>query len=526
MGFSGQIADLPLGDDGLTGTKNLSQIRPTQLIEAESITYENGTLQKEGGTTALNGTSVGASVKVIAGADWIPTTGTQRTIIAGSDGKIYREPDDGTFTAITTGLTLTSSIPSFVTGGEEFAADDRKLFMFSGNNAVQVLVADGTSTADITTPPSDWSGTNQPITGIIHDDRLWGAGNANDPHRAYYSRPTDHENFTGSGSGQVAVFPGDGEYIIQMLSFRGAIVVWKYPVGIYLIDTRDPNELNWSVSRISNTIGGVSPLGASIIEGDIIFMDPAGNFHNLTAVDEFGNLGVNNLSTLTGMDGFIRDNANPAQIDRVRSVFYAAKGQVHFSLPGVGATTNTLRIIADFRTPGQARFASSTRDTAECLFLKEDSDGIQRLTSGDDVGVVYNMDTEGRSKAGSGYNAQFQSSHTDMSELAQELSTVRKMGRFLELVVEPKGNWNLNVDIVWDSIITDTITFNMGTTGATLGSFVFGTDKLAGQDLLNKKHRIVGSGRRFSIIGRNNGDSQDFSVSKFLLHFLPGNERL
>jgi hypothetical protein len=64
----------------------------------------------------------------------------------------------------------------------------------------------------------------------------------------------------------------------------------------------------------------------------------------------------------------------------------------------------------------------------------------------------------------------------------------------------------------------------MGVTGSDLGSFVLGTDVLAGTKILNKKRRLLGSGRRISIVGRNNGDSQDFSVAKFLIHFKAGNE--
>jgi len=49
---------------------------------------------------------------------------------------------------------------------------------------------------------------------------------------------------------------------------------------------------------------------------------------------------------------------------------------------------------------------------------------------------------------------------------------------------------------------------------------------LAGDQVLNKKRRITGGGRRISLQGRNSGDGQDFSVSKFYLHFRVSDERL
>ena len=37
--------------------------------------------------------------------------------------------------------------------------------------------------------------------------------------------------------------------------------------------------------------------------------------------------------------------------------------------------------------------------------------------------------------------------------------------------------------------------------------------------VLNIKRRITGSGKRFSLIAKNNGAGESFSISKFLLYF-------
>jgi hypothetical protein len=65
----------------------------------------------------------------------------------------------------------------------------------------------------------------------------------------------------------------------------------------------------------------------------------------------------------------------------------------------------------------------------------------------------------------------------------------------------------------------------MGTNGAALGSFVIGTDLLGGDQVLNKKKRIVGGGTRFSIIGRNSSAGEDFSVARAYLYFRPSDEK-
>ena len=178
----------------------------------------------------------------------------------------------------------------------------------------------------------------------------------------------------------------------------------------------------------------------------------------------------------------------------------------------------------DFNRIDLPRFAVSTKDTNRSLWLKEDSSGIQRPASGDDAGFVWDLDQENRSKDGSGYNGKFQSPQLDLSHLDPALGVREKNGKFLELVVEPAGNWDLSVDILWDDSISETVTFNMGTSGSTLGSFVLDTDKLAGANLINKRRRIHGAGRRLSIVGRNSGDGQDFSIAKFYILFTRGSD--
>ena len=84
----------------------------------------------------------------------------------------------------------------------------------------------------------------------------------------------------------------------------------------------------------------------------------------------------------------------------------------------------------------------------------------------------------------------------------------------------------MNATIVWDGVEHETVTFNMGSTGAALGSFVLNTDTLGGGEVLNKKRQIHGSGRRISLIGKNSAASQDFSIARMYLHFTPGSDRL
>lgn len=171
------------------------------------------------------------------------------------------------------------------------------------------------------------------------------------------------------------------------------------------------------------------------------------------------------------------------------------------------------------------RFRFSDRDVNHTLWLRKDTDNVPKLLMGSSGGFVYKLDQTTTNKDSLGYNSTFQSAHIDFSHIDPVLATKEKNGQFLELVVEPTGNWNLAVDIYWDNKYTQTVYFNMGTTGAALGTFVLGTDSLGGDAVLNRKRRIIGGGRRFSIACSNNGANESFSVARFYIHFLVGDER-
>ncbi|MFQ5459389.1 MAG: hypothetical protein ACE5EL_01205, partial [Anaerolineae bacterium] len=175
------------------------------------------------GTSSSGSTATGGAPKVTALIDWWPTETTQRIVVATADGKLFKDSGDDFGTSLKTGLG-TNKVSVLVAAGAEASGNNRKLFHFNGNDVVQVLSADGVATTDLTTPPTDWSGGNQPRSGTIHKNRLWGWGNANDPHRVYYSLAADHEDFTTSDAGSISVYPGEGQYIIAGISFRGYIL--------------------------------------------------------------------------------------------------------------------------------------------------------------------------------------------------------------------------------------------------------------------------------------------------------------
>jgi len=518
------VAEIPIGVLGLYGSRNDSQLPPGALVTADNITYDTGGIRKEGGASKFNSSAISGTPSILAGIDYRPTASTERPVIITDDGKIFKDDGTGSFgTTLKSGITTSGMTGSFAVGGKEAAANDRKLFCFTSTNQVQVLTGDGATTADVGTPPTDW-GSSFPSFGFSHEFRMWGGGNSNDPHRLYYSTTTDHGNFTGSGSGTLAIYPGEEEGLINAISFNGLIFAFKSPRGIYVANTQDSTVSNWRVDKLNGDIGMASAHAGAQVDEDFIFLDTGGNLQALSGITELG-LGSRNLSQLRKMGEFVRDNVNVGRLDLCRATYYPFKRELHFALPKAGSTVNDARLVVDFN--GQdIRFRFSTRDNPVSMWLQRDASGIQRPYIGDNAGFVWELDNDNRSKDGSGYKGEWKTSDMDLSHLDPSFATRRKNGKFIELSVEPTGNWDLDVDVFWDGDYHETVSFNLGTTGAALDSFILDTDALAGGTVMNLKKRITGSGRRLALQGRNDGDAQDYIISKLLLHFTPGNQRL
>lgn len=465
----------------------------TSVVYTYKVTYVNANGETEAGTVSADITPTGGDGQVALTA--IPTSSHSSV----TSRKIYRTEGGGSTYKLLTTLS------------------DNTTTTYTDNIADGSLGATAPSSNTAGLHPSDWTGTNQPNLGVQHEGRMWAAYN----HRMYYSTADDHEDMSSS----MPVFPGEGEKIICALSFKGFLIVWKFPLGVYAIDTTAVAEADWKVVRLNLSTGGVSPLCATVVDDDILFIDNSGNFQLLSAVQEFGDVGSRNLSKEAEMDVWVRDELNFSRLDKCQSVWYPKKREAKFALTkGTSATKNNIQIIVDFNRPSVERFRFSTFNDCTSIWIRKETDNTFLPYVGDTVGVIRSLDRDERTKdTSTGYEGKFQTSHDDFSWFDKSLAVKRKRGQFLELVYAPIGAYDLDVDVYWDGVYEDTYQFSM-TTSVALGTFVLGTDALGGSSVVNQKKRITGSGKRFSMIGKNSNSGEDFKISKFLLYLMPGDE--
>ena len=529
MSYRGSVIRLPIGMQGFNGSRNPSQLQAGHFMEVEGISLDGGVIQKEGGATKLNSSALGAPSVVVSGISYSPSVDVWRDAVFLSNGSVLKDTGAGTFaTTLVSGLVNQREPPPwFVMGGGEAAGAARTLFLFSSTNQVQFVDADGTIMAAIAAPAADWTGAgNFPTAGVVHENRIFAGGNASDPHRVYYSQTSDHGNFTGAGSGSLSIFPGSGERIAGFASFKGLLVVWKYPRGVYFVTTTDPSPSGWRVDQLSLAVGTLNQHTIVPIDNDTLYMDALGNLHLLSATNAFGGIQTSNISQVADLADFMRGNIEVNDIRRGVGVWYGDKQQAMFALPLSTSADNNIRITVDFSNPQVGlRFLLSKRDIPISMWMRKDANGVFKPVHGDASGFVWLMDQEARNKAGVAYEASFQTANMDLSFANPLLATKDKSGDFLEIAFENQGDWDLAVTVFWDDRPGPTLLYSMGGNSAVLGSFTLDTDVLGSDTVTSIRKRIMGSGRRIRIKCKNDGLNQNIALSDFFLSFRVNDER-
>lgn len=517
MAYAGESITIPLGQAGLITDLPPTQIPPNALIRANNISFDKGLLEKAPGSLRYNDTALDSGANIVALADWWPDTVKQRLIAVTDTGKIFRDIGDREFsggTAIATGLGNLTPNCQFVAGGNETASRNRKLFLFTfGQSQIQVLDGDGTAFADISTPAADWTTPNFPKTGTIHRNRLW----AFMGQRSYASNTGDHENFTSSFLTD-SVFPGEGGDIRGCFVFKGRLFCFKDGGYVYYLEDSDADSSNWFWRKLASNFGLSSVNGIAEVLNDMIAGNTTGGLASYAATEKLGDVESADLLRLAEIDEYYRANYSFAGVPEQHVLYYPAKKQFFLTTRTKYGPTNDALMVIDFNKESP-RFSFWEKDSAQCLALRKDQNGIERPIYGGTDGFVYKMDMEDRLVNTSAYTGEFKTAHTDFRFAEPSLAGKKKHFDFLTLEFVPQGQWNATVDVYIDGKFIETLTFEQKIRTDGLGSFTLGSDPLGREETQSIRRQLHGTGNSISLHLKQSGSNQNFQAVSFTVDF-------
>lgn len=337
--FGGGFAtDLgPSYDAGWEGSNSVGQMVVPWLNRCDNVMFDlDGGLTKAPGTTKVNASALesGAALRGcydywIQGGVGSPTQ--KRVIHVGT--KIKADAADGVFADIATGVS-SSAVPSYATFNDELIISD------DSNSAPKVY--DGTTCSTLGGSPPNFSFC------VEHKGKVFAAGVPGNPSTLYYSVTYNHEDWTGSGSGNVLIGTNDGSIITGLASYKDALIIFKGPKkgSVYVLTGDTPSTFSLATLR-KNCGSAVWHNAIFQYQDDLAFVAADASIQRLSATNAFGSFQLAHLSR--DIAKYLNNNVNRTQLRKCWAVNWESKGVVLFTLPINASAYPNIILSLDYR---------------------------------------------------------------------------------------------------------------------------------------------------------------------------------
>ena len=541
MAYAGEIAPIIAGQGGFNGSQNYDQIPVTDLIECKHIRFDNGTWTRAGGFAYYDSAAVTGAPTCLGGIDYWSNSSTQQQVTAWNTGIVYKSSSTNLDAVeLVNSLSLNAAPAIFVPSGEEVTGNNKKLLMFSQGVVPQVLNAAGVTMANLAYPSIDWSGANQPMAAVPHDRRLVAWGNQNARHALYFSAIDNHENFLRYDPANISsellpsidINPGEGDEIRGAISMGTTrLFVFKYPAGIYFVDTTSITSYFTPVTTVRTDIGLAGPAAITKVGGlGTWFIGADGHIYSLEMIS---NPDIDPLdASITAkmqLNKWINDNVNLTRAKWFRLIYDNSRKEVWAIYSSSSATSNDLALIIDVRDPSNPKVSVDQRGNFYNAAWVSRNSATQKqnlLLAGTSGRSYVANDDDNVIGTSTPYTSTLRIPDTDFSWYNSKLGSYSKRFDWFELVYNGVATSTLNIDTYIDGIYYKTYTTTIGTDQYTLGvgsanPFILGTATLYAAGISKKKIKIGGLGKRFGFRLRSNNINDDFNVSRIFVHFSP-----
>lgn len=397
MRYKGIKGPIRVGRGGLLTDLGTNDIPDTHLIDAKNIIIQDGQLQKDKGSRRWTRSALASAI--VALREWSPDEAKSYILVITRGGTIHRYvnwEEVAQITALATTdpdtLTITSNNAFIIEGGEESPSNNKKLFIFTKNNQIQVISGTATTYTTLSTPSADFTSAPFPRFGIIHRDRLWVFLD----HRGYISTITDHEDFTGAGSFQISIFPGTGKFLQSAFKFKNQLFIFKHGGGVYrLIDT-DSDTSKWYFTELTSEFGVPAHEAMVEIYGDLYASNDDGTLTTFSAVQEFGDVDAGDTFSLTKTQNYFLPKISPAGFEDRRAIFDSVNKIAYFiHRPSDKAQNNAIWKF-DMSEKGSPKITLIDKDQINAIAILTVPTGVRKPFYGANDGYIYELGTENR----------------------------------------------------------------------------------------------------------------------------------
>ena len=519
--YNGITADLPCGTAGLNSNSNTYQVPINNLVKANNLRYDGFAWRKAPGLKKFN--SVAVTGTNLEGYDWRPSSGTQKQVTVWDSGFVYKE-SGGVINAVTLASGIAPTGPVTLVAGANFSADsDKHLYLFANGVAPLELVADGATMNPITAESADWS-VDKPGMAINHDARIVASDVASFPHSLYFSSLDDNGNFDGDDSRVFDVNPGVGDGIRACWSYAtNQLLVFKYPYGIWSVDTSDLTGFYIPITKIRDDVGIAGPHALAKVGNDVFFISANGRILSLNTLVNGSEPKDADLTAALYLGTFIKENVSASRLKHARLIYDENRKELWYIFTSTDGDINNMALVFDFNDfSGQVKASVENRGNYfEAAWRHIGTDGFVELMFGGENGFVRQQSINRSVDASIGYLTELQYPDTDFRFISDDIAPKPKRFDMFEITVIPTGNYLITAQFYIDGQPTVTKTISVGADTAVFDSAVFDTDVFAGNTPIKHRVEIDSVGVQFAVKLYNSNANEDFAIADAKVYFKP-----
>lgn len=515
--YRGKTYQIPCDRGGFSHNKNIDAIDPTAMVDGtKNINLHQGARGKRGGTSKYNSTAIVANADIMGLYNYQKEDGTNYLVAATTDGKTWYSDLAGaaSFAAIDTGLATAAYF--------DFETVDDVLFIAIEGSTPRTWAGTSTSTA-MTDIPTDWTGTNFPKQFVRHgygaSEGVWALGFADGT--CYRCQDDDYDDFSDDDVTTIKITVGHGAGIVGGFEYGDRL----FAVGkqqVFIIDDTDADKTKWGYQAAQWKGGAAHHRLIVKTPNDVVLMAEDGEIFSVVAAENYGDYKQASLTRPAKVDNWIRENIDLSKISQFHAKYDPILRAIKFFMVRKGQTTvdMALTYFVD-REPAEAwvphdNTASASGYSACCSAVVNKTTGTYEVWTGDYDGFVWKLEQSTKNDNSEAFLGKFKTPVMHFGD-----PRAYKHFHALRIIMQPQGNYNLNIDWWVDDVQQTAGTITQAASGVILGSFTLDTDILGGVTLQDSSMQLGRIGKRIQFAVYNNGASEDFFISQMLIDFKP-----
>ena len=435
-----------------------------------------------------------------------------------TDGKLWKNNAD----TIKTGWTA-NKIAQFIQYG------DMVLVSNSANCPVTWNGSDA-STTDITTIPTDWTGSNFPSQMIVHGRgnsvRTWALGCPLNPENIYV---TTNGNLTDFTQATVLVFnirTGSRYGIVGGIEYGNRLILFSKDRA-FIMNDDDANTDNWGYSASQWQGGAASHRLIVKTPNDVVCMMDNGEIYSISAAEEYGDYKAASLTRPSFMHEWIKKYINLSKINDFHAIYDPVLRAVKFFMVRTGQTKIDCVMCYFIDRPSNKAWVILGNQVYESGYsarssaLVEVSAGSLKIYTGSYNGKVWKLGETNRNDNGNAFISIYKTP-------LLSFDNVREHKRYDRMKIVSISEGACAATFTWwiDGSLKNSKDIEFSASGDVLGSFILGTSVLGGLNILESSISLGYIGKRIQIEAKSNTANEDFFLSQFLVDFVPLQKRI